>query len=136
MASVRAVLSIALIAVALIATTFILRAQTPAPILPVGSDLGGPARYLTSLSTAKPIYRPGEKLYVRGVILRADGHLPMPNSGMAFIEIKGPKGETVMTGSAAIMDSTVGLSWTIPTTQAGGEYTVRVSHPLTGDAPA
>jgi hypothetical protein len=60
----------------------------------------------------------------------------MPNSGIAFIEIKGPKGETVTTGAAGIMDSTIGFSWTIPTTQAGGEYTVRVSHPLTGDAPA
>jgi uncharacterized protein YfaS (alpha-2-macroglobulin family) len=30
----------------------------------------------------------------------------------------------------------MGFSWNIPASQAGGEYTVRVSNPFTGDAPA
>src|SRR6185295_7465996 len=80
-----------------------------------------------------------EKIYVRGVILRADGHSPLTSSsgssGMANFEIKGPKGDTVASGAATISDSTVGFSWDIPASQAGGEYTVRITHP-SGDAPA
>jgi uncharacterized protein YfaS (alpha-2-macroglobulin family) len=116
--------------------------QAPAPTPPAqkfGADLGGPERHLTHLTTDKPIYRTGEKVYVRGVVLRADGHSPMSTQngfGMAGFEIKGPKGETVNSGYAQIANSTIGFSWDIPEGQAGGEYTVRISHPNTGDAPA
>ena len=96
-------------------------------------------RYLTHVTTDKPIYRTGEKLYVRGVVLRADGHTPMITpqspSSLASFEIKGPKGDTVASGASSIIDSVVGFSWDIPSSQAGGEYTVRVSLPW-GDAPA
>ena len=44
-------------------------------------------------------------------------------------EIKGPKGDTVTSGVSAIIDSVAGFSWDIPAGQAGGEYTVRISHP-------
>ena len=47
----------------------------------------------------------------------------------ASFEIKGPKGDTVGSGSAAIIDSVAGFSWDIPAGQAGGEYTVSISHP-------
>jgi len=98
---------------------------------------GGAERYLTHVSTDKPIYRTGEKLYVRGVILRADGHSPMPqgSTGTARFEIKGPKGDTAYSGISAIIDSIAGFSWDIPASQPGGEYTVRVFNP-SGDAPA
>ena len=36
----------------------------------------GPDRYLTYVSTDKPVYRTGEKVYVRGFVLRAEGHAP------------------------------------------------------------
>jgi len=106
----------------------------PAPQLP--ADSGASERYLTHVSTDKPIYRTGEKLYVRGVVLRADGHIPTASTGPAFIEIKGPKGDTVASGVATIVDSVMGFSWDIPASQAGGEYIVRISNPFTGDAPA
>src|SRR5262249_18570834 len=83
--------------------------------------------------------RVGEKLYVRGVIFRADGHSPIANpprsSAMASFEIKGPKGDTVASGVSPMVDSVVGFSWDIPSGQPGGEYTVRISHPSV-DAPA
>jgi uncharacterized protein YfaS (alpha-2-macroglobulin family) len=104
------------------------------PGAPQGTS-GGSERYLTHVSTDKPIYRTGEKLYVRGVLLRAEGHVPGA-TGSADFEIKGPKGETVSSGAARIVDSVVGFSWDIPASQAGGEYTVRILHPATGDAPA
>src|SRR5262249_28557388 len=83
------------------------------------------------VSTDKPIYRTGERLYVRGVLLRADGHTPMTTrlSETAAFEIKGPKGDTVASGNAAIVDSVAGFSWDIPAAQAGGQYTVHLSHP-------
>jgi hypothetical protein len=73
----------------------------PAPAAPQISSEARSERYLTHVSTDKPIYRSGEKLYVRGVILRADGHSPGA-AGSANIEIKGPKGETVASGPPAL----------------------------------
>src|SRR3989449_9170460 len=122
-----------------IAAGFVLGGQAPAVSPQVVGDLGNSDRYLTHVATDKPIYRTGEKLYVRGVILRADGHSPMTSSqgstGTVSFEIKGPKGDTVFSGVSAIIDSVVGFSWDIPANQAGGEYTVRIFNP-SGDAPA
>src|SRR5262249_22462507 len=123
-----------------IAATFILGSQAPAPppTPQIAGDLGV-ERYLAHVSTDKPIYRTGERVYVQGVLLGANDHSPMAGSqgatGRAFFEIKGPKGDTVASGVSAIVDSVVGFSWDIPANQAGGEYTVRISHPL-DDAPA
>jgi uncharacterized protein YfaS (alpha-2-macroglobulin family) len=98
------------------------QAPVPAPQLPI--DVGGSERYLTHISTDKPIYRTGEKLYVRGVVLRADGHIPTIPQTRTYIEIKGPKGDLVASGSSTIVDSVMGFSWNIR--QASwGEYTVR-----------
>src|ERR1700757_2448240 len=58
-------------------------------------EFGGTERYLVHVATDKPIYRTGERLYVRGVFLRPDGHTPMARSlNPASFEIKGPKGDT------------------------------------------
>src|SRR5215471_4832982 len=95
-------------------------------------------RYLTHIATDKPIYRGGEKVYVRGVLLSTDGHAPMAAQGAnrtASFEIKGPKGDRVFSGVSPIIDSVVGFAWDIPASQAGGEYTVRVSNPWS-DLPA
>ena len=101
------------------------------------TDLGGAERYLAHLSTDKPIYRAGEKVYVRGVILRADTHTPLPKGQTsAFVEIKGPKGDTVASGYASAQDSVVGFAWEVPAGQAGGQYTIRMSFPSDGYAPA
>jgi len=120
----------------LVVASFLLGGQAPVPSPQLSIDMGGSDRYLTHVSTDKPIYRTGEKLYVRGVVLRADGHTPTNPANPAYIEIKGPKGDTVASGSSTIVDSVIGFSWNIPASQAGGEYTVRVSNPFTGDAPA
>ena len=123
-----------------IAVTVILGSQAPAPVTrQITDDLGGVERYLTHISTDKPIYRTGERVYVRGVVLGANDHVPLTSpqgaTGRVSFQIKGPKGETVTSGASAVIDSVVGFSWDIPANQAGGEYTVRISHPL-GDAPA
>jgi alpha-2-macroglobulin-like protein len=120
-----------------LAATFVLggQAPAPAPTRKIAVDLsGGADRYLTHVSTDKPIYRTGEKLYVRAVVLRANGHAPMNDPGTASFEIKGPKGDTVISAGAAIIDSVAGFTWDIPAAQAGGEYTVRIFHRLAAPA--
>src|SRR5689334_6812910 len=112
----------------LVAAGFILGSQLPGPMPQIANDTGGVERYLTHVSTDKPIYRTGEKVYVRAVVLHAISHYPITSPGTTSFEIKGPKGDTVASGAAAIIDSVAGFSWDIPANQAGGEYTVRVSN--------
>jgi hypothetical protein len=113
----------------LVAAQLVLGVQAPQPAIEIGGA------YLTHISTDKPIYRTGEKLYVRSVVLRAEGHTPMTSAGTASFQIKGPKGDIVASGTSPINDSVSGFAWEIPASQAGGEYTIRISHPWS-DAPA
>jgi hypothetical protein len=101
-------------------------------------DLGGANRYLTFVSTDKPIYRAGEKVYVRGVLLNAAGHKPLPDnqSASATIEIKGPKGDTIAGGSSSAQNSVWGFAWEVPEGQAGGQYTIHTTYPWDGHPPA
>ena len=100
--------------------------------------LGGSQRYLTHVSTDKQIYRPGERVYVRSVVLHQGNHKPLASNPQVSLatEIIGPKGDTVAGGQSKIEDSVAGFSWEVPPTLPGGEYTIRVSHPWTGFAPA
>jgi alpha-2-macroglobulin-like protein len=113
------------------ATRFILGVQAPQ----VGFNIAGSEPYLMHAATDKPIYRTGEKIYVRGVLLRADSHSPTATAGTAQFQIKGPRGDIVASASAPIIDSVVGFTWDVPESQAGGEYTVAIRHPF-GDAAA
>ncbi|NLX13765.1 MAG: A-macroglobulin complement component [Phycisphaerales bacterium] len=101
-------------------------------------DLGGPERYLTHVSTDKPIYRLGELVYVRAVVLKADDHTPLPADQNLFmmIQIKGPKGDIVATGHVNTEYSVGGFAWQIPADTAGGQYTVQINYPAEGFAPA
>ena len=99
------------------------------------ADLGGTERYLAHLSTDKPIYRTGEHLYARSVVLNAANHTPMLANTRALFKIIGPKGNTVTTGYTDTQDSVSGFTWLIPDGQAGGEYTLKTSYPSMGIAP-
>ena len=76
--------------------------------------LGGQDRFLTFVSTDKPIYRGGANLYVRGVILRHDTRKPRESQNQlnALVEIFGPKGDTVASGWVNSQDSVLGTSST------------------------
>src|SRR4051812_29660002 len=65
-------------------------------------SLGGEDRYLTFINTDKPIYRPGERVHARGVLLHAFTRAPLTANHQAqvTIEIKGPKGDVVAGGGA------------------------------------
>lgn len=99
-------------------------------------SLGGPGRHLTFISTDKPLYRPGEQVMARGLILEAHGHTPLQREELATIEIRGPKGDVVTSATVMSQSSVWGYSWSIPDNMAGGEYTLSVSHPQSGEAPA
>ncbi len=113
-------------------------ATAKAPTPDKSSLLGGADRYLTYLSTDKPIYRIGETVYARGVILHQVTRQPRPAEPRvpALVEIKGPKGDVIASGPAEVADSVLGFQWTVPENQAGGEYVLRVMQPLMGDPPA
>ncbi len=99
--------------------------------------LGGEKRYRVHVSTDKPVYRLGEKVFVRGVILEARSHRPLEGyRPTATVKIKGPKGETVAQGSAQAKDSVIGFGWQISDGLGGGEYKVELSFPNDGLPPA
>lgn len=110
---------------------------SPKYSLVTSETLGGPNRFLAHLSTDKPLYRPGEELRVRGVVLHANAHRPAPYqaSAGAVVSIQGPKGDVVASGMAAGEDSVVAFAWQIPDDQPGGTYKILVQL-LSGQAPA
>ncbi|MFZ5441999.1 MAG: MG2 domain-containing protein [Myxococcota bacterium] len=85
--------------------------------------LGGPQRFLTHVSTDKPVYKAGETVYVRGVVLDANTRVPAANQ-YAQITIKGPKGDVITAGQAMTQDGSFGFSWAIPEGTAGGEFSI------------
>lgn len=117
----------------ILAAAFLLNVHGETKIKPVAPV--HPDRFLSHVSTDKPIYRPGEKVYVRAVVLHANRHTAMAGENQAMVEVTGPKGDTVASGWTMIQDATAGFAWEIPSGMAGGEYTVKVSHPYTGHSP-
>ncbi len=100
------------------------------------ADLGGPDRFLTHISTDKPIYRPGETAYVRAAVLDAKRRTPLRGRSPAMVEIFGPKGDRIASGPTVVEDGVLAFSWPVPGHLPGGPYRVRVHHPATGHAPA
>lgn len=98
-----------------------------------------PSRHLTVIQTDKPIYRPGESVYVRGVMLHHAKRtlLPTtPNTKLGMLEVKSPKGEVIATMALQGQDGVWGVKWLAPAEIAGGEYTLKVSYPQLGLPPA
>ena len=98
--------------------------------------LGGKERYLAHVSTDKPIYREGEKVYARSVVLHAVDHTPLENQAWPTFQVLGPKGNAIAAGQGQVQDSVSAFAWTVPEGQEGGEYTIKVTHPNLGIPPA
>ena len=97
-----------------------------------------PARFLGHVSMDKPMYRAGERVFVRTVVLDADRHTPFStiSPGYATWSVSGPKGETLASGFAGIIDGVAGFAWDVPADAAGGQYTLTCSFPYDGFPPA
>ncbi|MFP2910079.1 MG2 domain-containing protein, partial [Pyxidicoccus sp. 3LFB2] len=98
--------------------------------------LGGADRYMTFVTTDKPLYRPGEQVLARGLVLEALTRKPYADPVAAQVELRGPKGDVVTTSHVTTQDAVWGFAWPIPAGQPGGEYTLRITYPWTGAAPA
>ena len=86
--TMRAAGAMALVSAALMLTA---HGEGPAAVAPPQPlNLGGADRYLTYVATDKPIYRPGEKLYVRASMLHAGHHAPSKDAAVAMVEVSGP----------------------------------------------
>ena len=96
------------------------------PAHAIVKSLGGDTRYLGHVSTDKPIYRAGEKVYVRTVVLDAHTHKPMTAAASCAFVIAGPKGDQITSGYSKIIDSVAAYTWLVPDGQPGGRYTVEV----------
>ncbi len=101
-----------------------IRPQVPSPS-PADS---GPAveRRLLHLSTDKPYYRPGETVYLRGVLLDAFTQAPIGtvNEPPCLVEVRSPKGDIVTQAHVGFGggEAALGFAWGVPAEQAGGEY--------------
>jgi uncharacterized protein YfaS (alpha-2-macroglobulin family) len=94
--------------------------------------------FLGHVSTDKPIYRSGERVYLRSVILGALDHKPLPDgqAPYAVLQITGPKGEQLFAETGQIQDSVAAFAWDVPADAAGGQYAANISFPYNGFPPA
>ncbi|TQF17016.1 A-macroglobulin complement component [Myxococcus llanfairpwllgwyngyllgogerychwyrndrobwllllantysiliogogogochensis] len=114
------------------------------PVLPRKEFVGGPGarpealtaqdRPYTYVSLDKPMYRPGEQVLIRGLVLEALSRRPHVASRRGQIEITGPQGTIVGRGEVETSDSVWGYAWPIPRDLPGGGYTLVVNDPFTGTA--
>lgn len=96
-------------------------------------DFGGTDRYATYVSTDKPLYRPGETLFLRSAHLHAMNRTPIKGEFWAAAKVTNSRGAVVMQTSFQVKEASGGASWKIPANMAGGEYTLSVTTP--GYAP-
>ena len=94
--------------------------------------LGGLPRYAAFVSTDRAIYRAGDTVYARAVVLDTQHHTPWPQQINARAALKGPQGNVVTEGWVDGSDGTVGFGWPVPEGQAGGAYTLELSFPHEG----
>ncbi|MDR3613322.1 MAG: MG2 domain-containing protein [Candidatus Obscuribacterales bacterium] len=122
----------------IMATTQISQSKAQVSKRTLTEKLGGAERYLTFVSTDKPIYKAGENVFIRGVVLNGANHKPLPDNvnARAHIAIKGAGGVLLSSFDSNTANSVWGASWPVDAGQAGGEYTIEVTYPSQGYAPA
>ncbi len=99
---------------------------------PVPQDLGGAERALAHLSTDKPVYRPGEKVFARAVMLDAFNHKPVAKASWMTFEVRSARGELVAQLGSSAQESVAPFGWEIPQGTAGGTYTLVAKFPGDG----
>jgi hypothetical protein len=107
---------------------------TPLPprVVHVPKDLGGEHRYLAHLSTDKPLYRPGEPIFGRALLLDAFTRKPCAEAIPASFEIRSARGEKVAQMGSASEKGVAAFAWVLPRGLSGGEYTLVARFPNHG----
>lgn len=125
-----------LLAVVALAALGISRVAADDPPKEGAEAMEGGYRFLAHVSTDKPIYKPGEEVRVRAVVLHALTRRPHPGPAYAMIEVLSPRGDKVARGSAQVENGSLGWSWPIEPTVAGGDYIAKVTFPNQGIPPS
>jgi len=99
-------------------------------------DFGGEGRALVFLTTDKPMYRPGETVYIRGLTIDPATNLVLTKSYPAMFEVRSPKGDKVTERYTRVDNGIGGFKWKIPKGINGGEYKLKANFPWTGFAAA
>lgn len=102
---------------------------------PPPRDFGGENRHLAYLSTDKPVYRPGEQVFGRAVLLNAHTRKPVDQQIWTMFEVRSARGEVVAQSQSTAEQSIAPFNWQIPEELAGGLYTLRAI-PGNGYPPA
>ncbi|MDJ0975910.1 MAG: alpha-2-macroglobulin family protein [Planctomycetota bacterium] len=90
------------------------------PKTPAGYTAG--ERYLAHLSVDKPTYRPGERVFGRALVLEAFRHVPATGQGVAYFELKSPKGDTVHKQHSKLVEGAAAFGYEIPKGIGGGTF--------------
>ncbi|MBI2922131.1 MAG: A-macroglobulin complement component [Planctomycetes bacterium] len=122
------ILPLPLIAAAVLVAV-VLRAEDPAAF---PKDLGGDDRVAAYVATDKPMYRAGETVYGRAVLVDAHKRTPVDKSLPVQFQVKSPMGDVVATVRSAVERGSAAFAWTVPEGQAGGEYVLVAQFPWNG----
>src|SRR5688572_30590322 len=90
------------------------------PATVTSERLGGDDRHAVHVSTDKPVYRAGETLRARGVVLSAFTRRPLESISWVPVEVVGPKGDVILSAGTSGSDGVVAFEWMVPDGQPGG----------------
>ena len=95
-------------------------------------NLGDANRDLAHLSTDKPVYRPGERVFGRAAVLNGFDRRPRTAPATALFEVRSGRGEVVARVASPVETGVAAFGWEVPAGAAGGRYTLVASFPDAG----
>lgn len=108
-----------------------LRAEDPPPF---PKDLGGDDRVSAFVAVDKPMYRGGETVYGRAVMIDSLKRVPLEKPVNVQFQVKSPKGDVVMSVTSRSEHASAPFAWAVPPGMPGGEYTLVARFPWNGYA--
>ncbi|TNE50879.1 MAG: hypothetical protein EP343_06940 [Deltaproteobacteria bacterium] len=80
------------------------------------------------VQTDKPIYQPGETVWVRAVALRRKNNTLLEGLGRSFYQLRGPRNRVLRSAHAPVYEGHSHFSFPLSRYYAGGEYTIMIRH--------
>jgi alpha-2-macroglobulin-like protein len=94
-------------------------------VLPLSTAAAGP---LVHVATDRPVYRPGERVFVRAVVLDRITRLPLATAQPMSAQLLDPKGAPVVRDDDTATPAGVGsFALQVPADSAGGPHTVQIA---------